>query len=121
MAVFTIHQSHTSDAACDHLNSVGWDGDFAEFQNELEVRRDVKFFGSEKFRSEMFEVYNPVARCEADDLDEVFHIGNTGPQDALRRYMPMHSVSVGDIIETHTGEHAFFMVDGEGFTQVEVA
>ena len=65
MAVFTIHQSHTSDAACDHLNSVGWDGDFAEFQNELEVRRDVKFFGSEKFRSEMFEVYNPVARLRS--------------------------------------------------------
>jgi hypothetical protein len=44
--------------------------------------------------------YQPVCTIEANDLNEVFHIGNVGPEDRIRRYNDtrMHSISVGDVI-----------------------
>ena len=44
---YLIHQFHLSDAARDHLNSVGWDGDFGDFP-EIVIQRDVKFMGGSK-------------------------------------------------------------------------
>ena len=119
MAYFTVHQQHLSDAARDKLNSVGWDGDFGEFEAAITCHRDVKFRGSAEYKSHYFNLYQPVGRIDADDLDDVFFIGNCRHQDITRLSNRMHSVSVGDIIENENGE--FFMVEGEGFNQVEVA
>lgn len=58
---------------------------------------DARFFG--KVDTLFFlTAYEEVATIEADDLDEVFQIGNIGPEERIERLNRMHSVSVGDVI-----------------------
>ena len=113
--IYTIYQHHLSDVAHDKLNSVGWDGNFGEFEDAILCHRDVKFRGSDEFKPHYFNLYSKVAKVEAEDLDDVYFIGNTGRP--MTKFDKMHSISIGDIIES---EGTFFMVDGYGFTQVEV-
>jgi len=61
-------------------------------------------------------MYEMVAEIDAKDLDEVFEIGNIGPEKNIKRLKPMHSVSVGDVILDSVG-NAFF-VDNYGFGTV---
>jgi hypothetical protein len=61
-------------------------------------------------------MYEMVAEIDANDLDEVFEIGNIGPEKNIKRLKPMHSVSVGDVILDNVG-NAFF-VDNYGFGTV---
>ena len=44
-------------------------------------------------------LYAKVAEIEAKDLEDVFEIGNIGPEHKITRIGRMSSVSVGDIIE----------------------
>ena len=80
-------------------------------------KRDLMFDGSESFRKEMLAHFAKVAEVDSSgvDLDDVFHIGNGyGDQNKIRRVSDrMHSVSVGDIIQTVDGY--LWMVDPEGF------
>lgn len=68
-----------------------------------------------------FEHYTPVFRVDAEDLNHVFALTNhwAVPERVLRIDQG-HSTSIGDIIETHTGEHAFWMVSFDGFNKLEV-
>ena len=68
-----------------------------------------------------FEHYTPVFRVDADDLNDVFALTNHwGDEDRVLRIDSGHSTSIGDIIETHTGEHAFWLVSFDGFNKLEV-
>ena len=60
--------------------------------------------------------YDIVCEIEAADLDEVFEIGNIGPEEKITRIAPMHSVSVGDVIRTDRGR--CFVVSDFGFTRL---
>ena len=51
-------------------------------------------------------LYTHVANIEANDLDEVFDIGNIGPECNIERLGRMHSVSVGDVIVAEDGTMA---------------
>ena len=33
----------------------------------------------------------------------MFHVGNMGPEELIERFAPMHSLSVGDIVEGTDG------------------
>lgn len=44
----------------------------------------------------------PVCTIKAKNLNEVFQIGNIGPEEKITRLNKMHSVSVGDIIDDST-------------------
>lgn len=114
MATFTVHQL---------------DRDLSETNLDAFYRLS---FNANSYTAEDFQFFNPVARVEAEDLEDVFDISNrlgiiSDPemraelQQQVRRYMPMHSVSVGDIIECHTGKHEYYIVADFGFTPVEVA
>ena len=48
--------------------------------------------------------YKEVCEIEADSLDEVFEIGNIGPESKIERLDRMHSVSVGDVIMNELNE-----------------
>lgn len=61
-------------------------------------------------------MYKHVADIEADDLDSVFEIGNVGPESSITRHAPMHSLSVGDIIENPQGNQ--YVVARFGFNQI---
>ena len=60
--------------------------------------------------------YDIVCEIEAADLDEVFKIGNIGPEEKITRIAPMHSVSVGDVIRDDRGR--CFVVSSIGFTRL---
>lgn len=48
-------------------------------------------------------LYRHVADIEAEHLNDMFDIGNMGPEDKITRYRQMHSVSVGDVIISELG------------------
>jgi hypothetical protein len=47
--------------------------------------------------------FNHVATIVANDLENVFDIGNIGPESSITRHAPMHSLSVGDVIVDEWG------------------
>jgi hypothetical protein len=63
-------------------------------------------------------LYAPVAEITADSLDQVFSIGNVGPESSIKRLAPMHSISVGDVIVDECG-HAFYVAP-VGFKSIDV-
>ncbi len=58
-------------------------------------------------------LYRKVAKIEAEDLEDVFKIGNVGPEKNITRFGPMSSISVGNIIENKYGTR--FVVAMFGF------
>ena len=62
--------------------------------------------------------YEEVAAIEADSLNEVFQIGNIGPDEKIKRFdfQPMHSISVGDVIRDDRGR--CFVVAPLGFERL---
>lgn len=45
-----------------------------------------------------------VCEIEANDLDEVFEIGNIGPESSIKRIKKMTSISVGNVILDEAGD-----------------
>ena len=62
--------------------------------------------------------YDHVADIEAADLHDVFRVGNVGPEEAITRHAPMHSISVGDVIEYDDGVR--YVVLPTGFAPVSL-
>lgn len=60
--------------------------------------------------------YEEVAAIEADTLDEVFEIGNIGPESKIERFGRMHSISVGDVIRTD--KYECYVVKPFGFERL---
>ena len=52
-------------------------------------------------------LYVKVAEIDANDFEEVFEIGNIGPEEKITRIDKMHSVSVGDIVKREDGVTKF--------------
>ncbi len=115
---FNIFQHILSSEAIDRINEVGFDGDLGEFQTDAKISRDVTFWGSESWEPAMASKFELVATCEADDLADVFHMGNGyGDQSKFIRIANMRSLSVGDLVEcVDTGD--VMMVDPMGWTSV---
>jgi hypothetical protein len=115
---FNIFQHILSSEAIDRINEVGFGGDLGEFQTDAKISRDVTFWGSESWEPAMASKFNLVAECEADNLEDVFHMGNGyGDQSKFIRIANMHSLSVGDLVEcVDTGD--VMMIDPTGWTKV---
>jgi hypothetical protein len=47
--------------------------------------------------------YTHVCNIEAKDFNDVFHVGNVGPETSIERLNRMSSISVGDVIVDETG------------------
>ena len=63
--------------------------------------------------------YDHVSDIEAADLDDAFRVGNVGPEEAITRHAPMHSISVGDVIEdTDTDFRMHWVVLPTGFAPI---
>lgn len=65
------------------------------------------------------KAYKEVCAIEAKDLDEVFEIGNIGPEEKIERFDRMHSISVGDVIKTET--HECYVVTPVGFKRIPMS
>ena len=75
--------------------------------------KDVKPLVAEAFEKGYFE---HVSNITATDLNGVFHVGNMGPEENIERFLPMHSLSVGDVVEDVAGKR--HMVASFGFEEV---
>ena len=103
---FTVHQFNVKN----HIVN----GNFIDEKAERDYM-DATILG--KVDSVVFLTsYEAVCEIEAADLDEVFEIGNIGPEEKITRIAPMHSVSVGDVIRTDRGR--CFVVSNFGFTRL---
>lgn len=112
---FTVHQIQIARDVYNQVNSLGHEGAAEKFP-EYRAYMDTMFRGSKGYKPEYAEFYAPVCVIEADNLNRVFDIGNIGPEERIKRLAPMHSISVGDIIEDEQGVRV--MVNSMGFGEI---
>lgn len=112
--MFKVHQVTLTEGDCLWINGLGFAG-AAEKSPKVNAYRLATV--ERKFQ-EAFETgqFKHVATIDAATLDEVFEIGNIGPEEKITRHAPMHSVSVGDVIQTPEGD--FFAVASFGFEEL---
>jgi len=116
---YPIYQLHLTDEQYNLVNRVGW-AEAEERNPAVTAYRATKFRGSDKWETAHFPHYNKVAVCEADNLEHVFAIMNHWQEEErVERLAKLHSLSVGDIIENPV-DNRYYMVDGVGFTKIEV-
>jgi hypothetical protein len=108
MAQFKVFQFQLDNKDNDLVNKEGWDA-----SPKLKAYMNVRFG---KWAPIAHKYYDLVAEIEAADLGQVFDIGNIGPESAITRKAPMHSVSVGDIIMNEQGD--MHLVASFGFIKI---
>ena len=113
--LYTVYQIQIDRSVYDRVNALGHDAAAQQYP-EYRARLATSFRGSQGYRPEYAEYYSPVCRIEAESLDAVFQIGNIGPEASITRLAQMHSISVGDIIETESGTQ--YMVNSMGFKRI---
>ena len=91
---------------------------FALFQlpEESKFIRDLYFMDANEIAA-ISDEYRMVALIDGKTLDDVFHIGNMGPESKIERVESMHSVSVGDIIQDVI-DNKTFVVAKFGFEEI---
>lgn len=113
--LYTVYQIQISDTVYDEVNRLGHEAAAQQYP-EYRAYMDCQFRGSTKYKAEYAEYYVPVCTIQAANLNRVFDIGNIGPEESITRLAPMHSISVGDIIEDEQGRKV--MVDSFGFGEI---
>ena len=63
------------------------------------------------------DMYSKVAVIKADNLEQVYAIGNIGPESAITRLARMKSVSVGDVVVDRYGDA--YVCGSWGWQEVE--
>jgi len=112
MTKYTIFQINLTDEQIDEVNAAR--GDYPEFYSKY-LR--TNFQPKPEAILDAFDMYKPVAKIEAEDLEQVFEIGNMGPEDRIERLDRMHSLSVGDLVfDPNTGIYHY--VDSFGFGEL---
>ena len=108
MAKYKVFQFQLNDEDTDLVNAQGWDAS-EKLQAYMAVRLG-------RWAPVAHKYYDLVAEIEATDLEQVFDIGNIGPESAITRLAPMHSVSVGDVVLDPQGD--MHLVASMGFTKI---
>jgi len=117
MAIYKVFQINLTDAEVDTINAAGDHG--AVPKNVLRMKINMSYGKPVgHLVKEAFEkgYYEHVSNITADSLEGVFHIGNVGPEENIERFKPMHSLSVGDVIQDKDG--MYHMVATFGFDAV---
>jgi hypothetical protein len=93
---------------------------FAVYQldSDDDRMRDMYFMSSKEIEA-ISDDYMLVATIDAEDLDQVFTVGNIGPESRINRIAPMRSVSVGDIIQDLVTDKTFVIVKF-GFDEINM-
>ena len=112
---YKIFQIRLSDAEIDLINAEGHD---AVHKQSLKLDMNLRKNDTGMIAADAFNrgYYTHVSNITADSLEGVFHVGNVGPEENIERIAPMHSLSVGDIVEDGSG--AMSVVAGYGFKDV---
>jgi len=109
---YKIFQINLTDDEIDTINAAG-DHDavpknklrldimtISMLKHEMSFGKSVGHLVKEAFEKGYYE---HVSNITADSLEGVFHVGNMGPEENIERFLPMHSLSVGDVVEDAEG------------------
>jgi len=112
---YKIFQIKLTDAEVDLINEKGHD---SVHKQSLKLDMNLRKNDTGRIAADAFNrgYYKHVSNITADSLEGVFHVGNVGPEENIERISPMHSLSVGDIVEDGSG--AMSVVAGYGFKDV---
>ncbi len=112
---YKIFQIKLTDAEVDLINEKGHD---SVHKQSLKLDMNLRKNDTGRIAADAFNrgYYTHVSNITADSLEGVFHVGNVGPEENIEPISPMHSLSVGDIVEDGSG--AMSVVAGYGFKDV---
>ena len=119
---YTVHQINLTDDEVGEIRRVGGaTGEYPDFYqryiNTTMVNAPEDVYAAWVYAAWHADDYTPACHIEADSLDDVFEIGNIGPEKRIERLGVMHSVSVGDVVEDETGK--YHCVTPIGFKAIE--
>jgi hypothetical protein len=104
---YAIYQIRLTDAQIDRINETqsfeSVPAKKAKIDMDMDFRGD-KIGGLAYDAFVVNKFYTHVANIEASSPNEVFHIGNIGPEENIERLAQMHSLSVGDVIVDEEGQ-----------------
>ena len=117
MQKFKLYQIHTTKEEDDLINSKGHDAVPKHLiKCNMNFNDDVVALAKEAFDK---DYYSHVSNINAENLEDVFSVGNVGPESQIERFANtnMYSVSVGDIVEDKETNKKF-VVASMGFKEV---
>jgi|TARA_B100000768_G_C11220455_1_gene350274 hypothetical protein len=119
MKKFKLYQIHTTKEEDDLINAEGHDA-----VHKHKMHLDMTFRNKEDTGSlakQAFDLgyYSHVSNVTAKNIEDVFSVGNVGPESQIERFAntSMYSVSVGDIVEDKETNKKF-VVASMGFKEV---
>jgi hypothetical protein len=111
---YMVHQIQLTSEESKAINKLGWDEAVATMPR-VKAYMATMCHGAEKFVPEFWASYRHVSTITATGLEDVFKVGNIGPEEQIKRLASMHSVSVGNIVQLGG---LFWMVNPEGFKEI---
>jgi phosphodiesterase/alkaline phosphatase D-like protein len=115
---YSVYQIQLTDKQIEIINATGRFETVPAKKAKIDMDMDFggKKIGGLACEALQSDYYTHVANIEADSLNEVFHIGNIGPESAITRFSRMSSLSVSDLICDENGQ--VFVVAPLGFEPV---
>ena len=100
---YKIFQIQLTDAEVAMINANGHDS-----VPKQKLRLDISMPAGDPIAAMVKEAlaadyYTHVGNITANDLEDVFNVGNIGPEESIERLGRMSSLSVGDVIEDENG------------------
>ncbi len=117
MQKFKLYQIHTTKEEDDLINAKGHDAVEKHFMHiNMTFNDNVDLLAKEALDK---DYYSNVSNITARSLEDVFQVGNVGPESQIERFAntDMYSVSVGDIVEDKETKRKF-VVATMGFKEV---
>lgn len=99
------------------INELGWEAAAKKFV-EVRAHLECSFKGSAGFQEDFTKSYRHVADVLTDDPEHAFSLMNQwdAPDAIVQHGLPVHSLSVGDILVKDDG--TALMVDSVGFNNI---
>jgi len=103
MSKFKVYQIQLTDAEVAMINANGHDS-----VPKQKLRLDISMSFGKPVDGLVKEAiaadyYTHVGNITANDLEDVFNVGNIGPEESIERLGRMSSLSVGDVVEDENG------------------
>ena len=116
--IYQLMQIKLTNEEVDAINEAQDHGAIPKNKSRIAMQMDFSGSKTAKIAAEAMKkgFYSHVANIEANDLDEVFEVGNIGPESAIERLSRMSSVSVGDVLVDEAGNAS--VVASFGFQEV---
>ena len=100
---FKLYQIHLTEAEYNKVNAEGHNS-VPKHLTKLDMSFAKNDTGSLSKKAMDNNWYTHVSNITADSMEQVFEIGNIGPEENIERLAPMYSGSVSDVVENEDGK-----------------